>query len=130
MGRKRRWRCRTISIRYVSGIYGYGVCGITMSPRNRQSGSRGTRADQGVRPTNISVAILLLLAGPVLAAGATRRIKVHPVGYWTGAPPEVPDASHNSAGRVTVRPPTDCGAVVVTMWGTSACVRGGCGGAG
>src|SRR5260370_29778215 len=80
-----------------------------MSPRIRQSGSRGTRADQGVRPTNISVAILLLLAGRVLVAGATAEIKVDQVGYLTGSPKVALVESKNAVGEFTVRRASDDG---------------------
>src|SRR5436305_976007 len=34
MARKSRWRCRTITIRYASGISGSAVYIITMNPKN------------------------------------------------------------------------------------------------
>ena len=54
-----------------------------------------------------SAAILLLLAGRVLAAGATARIKVDQVGYLTGAPKVALVASKDAAGEFTVRRASD-----------------------
>ena len=50
---------------------------------------------------------LLLLAGRVLAAGATAQIKVDQVGYLTGAPKVALVASKDAAGEFTVRRASD-----------------------
>jgi len=54
-----------------------------------------------------SAAILLLLAGRVLAAGATAEIKVDQVGYLSGAPKVALVASKNAAREFTVRRASD-----------------------
>ena len=54
-----------------------------------------------------STAILLLLAGRALAAGATTEIKVDQVGYLTGAPKVALVASKNAASEFTVRRASD-----------------------
>jgi endoglucanase len=56
-----------------------------------------------------SAAILLLLAGRVLAAGATAEIKVDQVGYLSGAPKVALVASKNAAREFTVRRANDGG---------------------
>ena len=54
-------------------------------------------------------AILLLLAGRALAAGATTEIKVDQVGYLTGAPKVALVASKSAASEFTVRRASDGG---------------------
>ena len=54
-------------------------------------------------------AAILLLAGRVLAAGATAEIKVDQVGYLTGAPKVALVATKNAAGEFTVRRASDGG---------------------
>src|ERR1017187_6415217 len=67
------------------------------------------RGGAGSSACALSMALLFLLAGRVLAAGATAEIKVDQVGYPATAPKVAFVASKNATGEFTVRRAGDSG---------------------